>query len=535
MEVTLEQALKQGVAAHKSGKLPDAERLYRAILESHPLHPDANHNLGLLAIGANRVEVALPLFRTALEAKPKIEQFWLSYINALLKDKQNEVALKVIEQASKQGVAREKLNVLEMQIASANEKEKICSINPSQQQLSNLLKRYQNGQFTEAEQLALSMTQEFPEHTFSWKVLGIIFRQQRRMTEAVEANQTAAILSPQDAETYNNLSVTLEGLGRLEEAEAGYGHAIALKPDYLEAYGNLGNILQKLGRLDEAERNFTEAVALKPSDAEAHGNLGNILQELGKLNEAEASYSQAIALKSDYAEAHYNLGNMLQRLGVSYRSEASYKKAIVLRPDFSAIYSNLGVTLNELGRLDEAGKSYTQAIVLKPDFADAHSNLGNIYKKLDRLEEAEASYDKAIALKPDFTKALMNRWQLLFDKREFDAALKDIDLCNNGKSRACSLETLYALGRTDEIYKRIELNAELDDKNIRMAAFSSFFAEQEKKNNAHKFCQNPLPFLYFSNISSHREDSGEFIRELIDELKNLQTIWEPDKKATSVT
>jgi hypothetical protein len=151
---------------------------------------------------------------------------------------------------------------------------------------------------------------------------------------------------------------------------------------------------------------------------------------------------------------------------------------------------------------------------------------------LDRLEEAEASYDTAIALKPGFTEALMNRWQLLFDKREFDAALRDIDLCNNEKSRACSLETLYALGRTDEIYKRIELHAELDDGNIRMASFSSFFSEQEKKNTAHKFCQNPLSFLYFANISSHLEDSDEFIRGLIDELNSLQTIWEPDKKAT---
>ena len=31
MEQTIEQALQQGVTAHKEGKLQDAERLYRAI------------------------------------------------------------------------------------------------------------------------------------------------------------------------------------------------------------------------------------------------------------------------------------------------------------------------------------------------------------------------------------------------------------------------------------------------------------------------------------------------------------------------
>ena len=61
MELTIEQALQQGVAAHKEGKLQDAERLYRAIIQSQPLHPDANHNLGVMAVSVNKPDVALTL------------------------------------------------------------------------------------------------------------------------------------------------------------------------------------------------------------------------------------------------------------------------------------------------------------------------------------------------------------------------------------------------------------------------------------------------------------------------------------------
>ena len=50
MELTIDQALQQGIASHKEGKLQDAERLYRAILKSQPNHPDANHNLGVLVV-----------------------------------------------------------------------------------------------------------------------------------------------------------------------------------------------------------------------------------------------------------------------------------------------------------------------------------------------------------------------------------------------------------------------------------------------------------------------------------------------------
>ena len=85
MKLTIEQVLQRGVAAHKEGKLQEAERFYQTILKSQPSHPDANHNLGILAVSINKAEEALPLFKVALEAKPYIEQFWLSYIDALMK------------------------------------------------------------------------------------------------------------------------------------------------------------------------------------------------------------------------------------------------------------------------------------------------------------------------------------------------------------------------------------------------------------------------------------------------------------------
>ena len=116
MELTIEQALQQGVAAHKEGKLQEAERLYRAILQSQPKHADANHSWGVMAVSFNKADLALPLLKTALEANPKIEQFWLSYIDALIKEKQFENAKQVFEQAKKQGVAEDKLDVLETQL-----------------------------------------------------------------------------------------------------------------------------------------------------------------------------------------------------------------------------------------------------------------------------------------------------------------------------------------------------------------------------------------------------------------------------------
>ena len=164
MELTFEQALPQGIAAHKEGNLQEAERLYRSILEAQPSHPGANHNLGVLAVSVNKADMALPLFKAALEANPKIEQFWLSYIDALIKEKQFDNAKQAIQQAKKHGVARENLNSLQGQLAPITQTESVNSASPSQQQLNSLVEHYQAGRYGDAEELAVSITQEFPKN-----------------------------------------------------------------------------------------------------------------------------------------------------------------------------------------------------------------------------------------------------------------------------------------------------------------------------------------------------------------------------------
>ena len=76
--------IQQAITAHQEGKLDEAEILYRKILEIEPFHLDTNHNLGLLMMRENIKKNALPLLKIAFEGNPKIEQYFFSYINALI-------------------------------------------------------------------------------------------------------------------------------------------------------------------------------------------------------------------------------------------------------------------------------------------------------------------------------------------------------------------------------------------------------------------------------------------------------------------
>ena len=342
-------------------------------------------------------------------------------------------------------------------------KNPVTFLEPPKQQLNDLLKYYQTKQYDNAEKLAVSITEEFPKHPFSWKVLAAVLKQNGKISESLVAGQKSVQLDPQDA----------------------------------EAYFNLGIVMQELGKLDEAEESYKKAITLKPDFTVAHSNLGVVLKELGKLDEAEESY----------------------------------KKAITLKPDFIVAHSNLGLVLKELGRLDEAEISLRQAIKLKPDFK-AYNNLGIVMEELGKLDEAEASYKKAIKLKPDFKEAINNRWLLLFNQKKFEAALLDADLYISKGSRELDLTTLYALGRIDEIYKRLEVRSKIDSENISIAAFASFIAEVEKKDTAYNFCPNPIDFIHHANLSNHINASNSYIAELINELNNVKTIWQPSKKTT---
>ena len=112
MELTIEQALQKGVAAHNKGKFEDAERLYRSILQTKPTHTDANHNLGILLVDHHQSNNALPFLMAALERNSKVEQFWLSCINALINLDKLDSATKSIEMAKKAGFSSEKLEIL---------------------------------------------------------------------------------------------------------------------------------------------------------------------------------------------------------------------------------------------------------------------------------------------------------------------------------------------------------------------------------------------------------------------------------------
>ena len=404
--LSLDEALQQAVAHHQARRLPEAEQLYRAILQAQPNQPDANHNLGVLARQVGQHAAGLPYLKTALDTNPSREQYVLSYAEALLATGQAGEALNVLQAAMQRGLNTQALQALwqTAEGSAPNVPEKGAA--PTPVEMHQLAVLFNARRHEEAEGGARLLLEQYPDSGFAWKVLGAALQEQGK--DALSALQKAVELLPDDAEAHNNLGNALRDRGQLDDAEASYRRALQIKPDFAMAHNNLGNALQDRGQHNDAVASYRRALEIKPDYAEAHYNIGFILKDLGQLDDAVASYRRALEIKPDYAEAHLNLGAAQQDLGRLEEAVVSYRRALEAKPNDAKAHNNLGVALQELGQIDNAVASYRRALEIKPDYAEAYLNLGAAQKDLGYLDEAVQSYHRALEIKPDYAEAYLN-------------------------------------------------------------------------------------------------------------------------------
>lgn len=331
----IDRALQKAAAVQLTGRLKEAEQLYRAILQVQPEHAEACHQLGLLAMTAGQPDVALPFLKTALEAKPAVGELWLTYIDALIRYNRHDMARSVLAQGRQRGLHGDAVEDLVARLespAAGNGKDAFITernqgkpkkvANKGRDATGNTVRRhpsappsaemaavvtlFDQGRFESAEQRARNLTQRFPAHGFGWKALGLVLGEIGRLEEALAALQKAVRLLPRDAEAHNNLGNALIDIGRPTDAENSLRRALALKSEFALAHFNLGNALKDQRRLAKAETRYRCALALQPDYTKVYTNLGNVLKDQGSLSAAEASYRRALTITPDFADAFSN-------------------------------------------------------------------------------------------------------------------------------------------------------------------------------------------------------------------------------------
>ena len=328
MELTLDQALKKGIEAHKAGQVQEADRFYTAILKVQPKHPDANHNMGVLAVGVGKIQEALQFFKTALEANPITAQYWLSYIDILIKLDRLTDAKAVIDKAKGNGVKGGDLDQLEKRIKGVGSTGVISSRNrdPAQDQLQPIINLYSQGHLQQALDKASQLLKEFSTSIVLYGIQGAANAGLGHLAAAVISYKQVLAIEPDSADAYYNMGNIFKEQGELDEAIEACKNALGIRPDFADAYYNMGNAFQQQGKLDEAIEAYKKALTIKPGNADAYNNMGNALKEQGKLEEAIEAYNKTLSFKPDFVDTSYNMALLLYQTGQYKKAASLFRK-----------------------------------------------------------------------------------------------------------------------------------------------------------------------------------------------------------------
>jgi tetratricopeptide (TPR) repeat protein len=376
--------LANALAEHQAGRLAEAEKVYKQVLEIQSDQFDSLHLLGVILFQRGDPAASVEQIDRALKRNPNDAAAHNNRGNALLALRRFDEALASYDRA------------LTLRPAYADA---LCNRGAA----LHALKRFDEALVACDRSIALQ-----PDYAEAHANRGNTLRELRRYGEAVDACDRALALAPDFAEAHCNRGSALHALKRFDEALASFDRALTLQPAYAGALCNRGSALHALKRFDEALVACDRSIALQPDYAEAHSNRGNTLRELRRYNEALDACDRALALVPDFAEAHCNRGSALHALQRFDEALASFDRALTLRPANADALCNRGATLHALRCLDEALVACDRSIALQPDNAQAHCNRGVVLQDLMRCEQALASFGRALALRPDFAGAHNN-------------------------------------------------------------------------------------------------------------------------------
>ncbi len=407
MDRTLRNLLIEGIKAHKSGKLDLAQELYREVLSAAPKDPDTNHNLGVLLASRSMLEEALPYLRCALEARPNIKQFWMSFIEYSYFAGEIEQAKQTLINGKRRGLSGDDVDELESMIFKPHSP----FITPDQSAkdvFSRLLSSFNQKQFNTVIEQGHNYLKRFPLDHNVINLLGAAFASLSQYETAFNKFQKSIILRPDFADSYSNLGSIFSGNEKQENAFRFFSRATIIWPKNPQAILDLGKCQRGLGDKLSAIYFFKKAIELKPDFAVAFNMLGVGLSEVFDKLEAQKAFVRSIILAPQKGEVYNNYANLHSEMNNHTISLKLFKKSTLIVRNYAPAYNNAGNSLSKLKDYEKAIFQFESALNINPVFPEARQNLGSTLNTLFRYEEAGNELKKAILIKPGFDIAINN-------------------------------------------------------------------------------------------------------------------------------
>ena len=455
MPETTDLLLAAAVAAHRAGQLANAEADYRRLLSEQQDHPDALHNLGVLAVQVGKPDAAIPLFNRACEVAPNNAQYWLSLADCLLRLGRPEDAVIVLEAAGRMGLKTLPIDALLEQArmrATIRNQQKIEASKPSpitetRLPLTSVLNTAVNhrdaGHFAE---MAHLLSDHVAVNWSDFEALALLaqaFLLLQRNSDAANVVELALSLAPHNELVLRNTARVRLSQGQLNEAGTAARAAYAANPTNSEnrlvmaalflAHGDLSRalaftesvlkeypenpiamaqkavIMARQGQTFMALAEARNVVAIAPWLAQGWQILANTQLQLGDSMGALESLSRYCKLRPTDGAALADMGELLRRAGRLHEALSVLEQAVAIAPDRIASWLNYGTALQEARRTVEALAAYKRVLVISPNQSEVHNNMGVVYKERGDWMNALKAFECACQFQPDRSEYYANR------------------------------------------------------------------------------------------------------------------------------
>ena len=215
-EHTITEVLKMAVQAHKSGDVETADKLH-GYSKAQPNHSDANRNMGVLAIEVGKREL---IFSKAINANPKVEQFWVSLIDNLTHLKRMDEARKIAQKAIKNGINNQKI----FKITQAIQERSKVKINA--EIVQKLYEKYDARDYVSL----LNIANEYDREYLPPEIINLVagsYIQLDNLNEAVMELEKANYHYPFDHTIFYNLGIAYKNKKKFKKAINAFEKALS--------------------------------------------------------------------------------------------------------------------------------------------------------------------------------------------------------------------------------------------------------------------------------------------------------------------
>lgn len=269
---------------------------------------------------------------------------------------------------------------------------------------------------------ALRERKDFPAAEYE---LGRVYLAQGKATEALQAANAAAALTPSNRRTLLLQAWTLASTGQPDKARTILDQELKQSPNDPQALHQRALISLQEGRFAEAV--VTLQGIRQNSDPSVSAALAAAYVGLRDFGKAETTLSDALKQSPGSLPLQAQLARTTALAGDYSLAIDQYQRVIQQDPKSPALQLGLGAVYQAKGDLKDASASYQQAHKLSPDDLTPALVLADTLALMGRNDEAKNLYHQIVRSHPDDPPALNNAAYFFSEHGEVDVAQKLVE------------------------------------------------------------------------------------------------------------